>query len=318
MLAHCSARRAVTVLHRPCGKVQPRNFQRRTFVSIETLTNGFLDVATALPLPPSFPPYSTTIIICTIVSRLIWTVPFSIWAKQRQRRAEEEVMPIINSLKPGVSKLVLAEMQKAGVRGTKEQIQAAHGKRVKQLLTTRRKQLFSEYRCSPGFTMAIPIITQVPLFMGFSIVLNRLSQAPTPFDSESFLTLSTLVHADPTATLPIALGLITLANVESSRWFITDAQRERQEKVQKWKEDRVARGETVIEPQKIIKSTLRLISVGRIVVATMVPGGVILYWVTSATFGLVQTWIMDYWELRRKRKLAPAPAHSKKRPAAKQ
>lgn len=120
--------------------------------------------------------------------------------------------------------------------------------------------------------MAIPIITQVPLFMGFSIVLNRLSQAPTPFDSESFLMLSTLAHADPTATLPIALGLITLANVESSRWFMTDAQRERQEKVQKWKEDRIARGETVIEPQKIIKSALRLISVGRIVVATMVPG----------------------------------------------
>jgi inner membrane protein COX18 len=108
--------------------------------------------------------------------------------------------------------------------------------------------------------------------MGFSIVLNRLSQAPTPFDSESFLMLSTLAHADPTATLPIALGLITLANVESSRWFMTDAQRERQEKVQKWKEDRIARGETVIEPQKIIKSALRLISVGRIVVATMVPG----------------------------------------------
>jgi inner membrane protein COX18 len=196
-------------------------------------------------------------------------------------------MPIINSLKPGVSKLVLAEMQKVGVRGTKEQIQVAHGKRVEQLvsrrmflssqsndiqLTTRRKQLFSEYRCSPGLTIAIPIITQVPLFMGFSIVLNRLSQAPTPFDSESFLTLSTLAHADPTATLPIALGLITLANVESSRWFMTDTQRERQEKVQKWKEGRVARGETVIEPQKIIKSVLRLISVGRIVVATMVPG----------------------------------------------
>lgn len=46
-------------------------------------------------------------------------------------------MPIINSLKPGVSKLVLAEMQKAGVRGTKEQIQAVHGKRVKQLVSRR-------------------------------------------------------------------------------------------------------------------------------------------------------------------------------------
>jgi len=225
-------------------------------------------------------------------------------------------MPIINSLKPGVSKLVLAEMQKVGVRGTKVQIQAAHAKRVKQLLTTRRKQMFSQYRCSPGLTMVIPILTQLPLFMGFSIVLTRLSQAPTPFDSESFLTLSTLAHTDPTATLPIVLGLITLANVESSRWFITGEQREREEKVQKWKEDRVARGETVIEPNKIVKSVLRLVSVGRIIIATMVPGSVVLYWVTSAAFGLVQTWIMDYWELRRKWSLTSVS--STKTAAAKQ
>jgi inner membrane protein COX18 len=120
--------------------------------------------------------------------------------------------------------------------------------------------------------MAIPPLTQLPVFVGCSMVLSRLAQYPTPFDSESFLTLSTLAHPDPTATLPIALGFITLANVESSRWFMTEQQRDRQLEVQKWKEERVARGETVLEPQKIIKSALRLVSVGRIIVATMVPG----------------------------------------------
>lgn len=81
MLAHCSARRAAYVLHRPCRTVQPHRspfFQRRT-LTIETFTNGFLDLAAALPLPPSLPPYSTTIIICTVISRFLWTVPFSIW-----------------------------------------------------------------------------------------------------------------------------------------------------------------------------------------------------------------------------------------------
>ena len=170
--------------------------------------------------------------------------------------------------------------------------------------------------------MAIPPLTQLPVFVGCSIVLAHVSQHPTPLDSESFLTLSTLVHPDPTATLPIALGFITLANVESSRWFMTDQQREREVKVQRWKEEKIAKGERVIEPQKIIKSALRLVSVGRILIATMVPGvkllslcivsfpgssvlqSVVLYWVTSATFGLVQTWLLDYWELRRKRRLA--------------
>lgn len=120
--------------------------------------------------------------------------------------------------------------------------------------------------------MAVPPLTQVPVFVGCSIVLAHISQHPTPFDSESFLTLSTLVHPDPTATLPIALGFITLANVESSRWFMTDQQREREIKVQKWREERIAKGERVVEPQKIIKSTLRLVSVGRILIAAMVPG----------------------------------------------
>lgn len=180
--------------------------------------------------------------------------------------------------------------------------------------------------------MAIPPLTQLPVFVGCSIVLAHVSQHPTPLDSESFLTLSTLVHPDPTAALPIALGFITLANVESSRWFMTDQQREREVKVQRWKEEKIAKGERVIEPQKIIKSALRLVSVGRILIATMVPGvellslccpfsdssilqSVVLYWVTSATFGLVQTWLFDYWELRRKRRLA-ALASSSSPPSA--
>ncbi|EGO01870.1 hypothetical protein SERLA73DRAFT_48670 [Serpula lacrymans var. lacrymans S7.3] len=205
-------------------------------------------------------------------------------------------------------------MKRAQVRAPKEELQIMHAKRVKQLLTDRRTQLLSEHRCRPLPTMLIPPLTQLPLFMGFSVVLNRLSQSPTPFDSESFFTLSTLAHADPTATLPIALGFITLANVETSRWFITDQQREREKKVAKWKEERLSQGHTILEPQKIIKSALRLVSVGRILVGTMVPGGVILYWVTSATFGLIQTWIFDYWEMRRKKHISqrqPSPKASK-------
>ncbi|KAF9247303.1 60Kd inner membrane protein-domain-containing protein [Melanogaster broomeanus] len=286
---------------------------RRNFVSLDVLKDGFLDLAIALPIPALWPAYSTTIILCTVLSRLALTVPFSIWAKRRQWRAEEQVLPILQSEQPTVAKRVLEDMQKDKVRGTKEELQKIHGTRMKEILTARRKELFAEYRCRPGVTMAIPPLTQLPIFVGCSMILSHLSRYPTPFDSEPFLTLSTLAHPDPTATLPIALGLITLANVESSAWFMTDQQRERQLKVQAWKEKKVARGETVLEPQKIIKSVLRLASIGRIIVATMVPGGVVLYWITSATFGLVQTWILDYWELRRKRKLAissPLPSPS--------
>jgi inner membrane protein COX18 len=62
---------------------------------------------------------------------------------------------------------------------------------------------------------------------------------------------------------------------------MTDQQREREVNVQKWREERIAKGERVIEPQKIIKSALRLVSVGRILIATMVPGVELFVFVLS-------------------------------------
>jgi inner membrane protein COX18 len=50
---------------------------KRRFTS--GIQDGFLDLAVALPWPTSFPPYSSTIILLTVVSRLALTVPFSVW-----------------------------------------------------------------------------------------------------------------------------------------------------------------------------------------------------------------------------------------------
>ena len=156
------------------------------------------------------------------------------------------------------------------------------------------------------------MISQLPLFVGTSWVLANASQYPTVFDSESFLTLTSLAHPDPTATFPIVLGLITLANVETGRWFISADALKREQKVAKWAADKRARGETVLEPRKIIQSGMRALAVGRILIAVMIPGvgyprcsllikltchetqSVELYWVASATFGLIQTWTLDY------------------------
>ncbi|KDQ64575.1 hypothetical protein JAAARDRAFT_117940 [Jaapia argillacea MUCL 33604] len=274
--------------------------QRTLFTStIQSLSNEFLDLAIALPFPASWPAYSSTIILVTIVSRLVLTVPFSIWAKKRQWRAEELVIPHLQELQPKVAQAVYNEMKKAGIRGPKEKLQAYHSHKVKQLLSTRRKQLYSEHHCSPITTMAIPVATQLPLFAATSLVLSNISHAPTPLDSESFLTLTSLAHADPTATLPIALGLITLANVDASRWFISEEKREQQLKVEKQDEAKRARGELVLKPMKMVQSGLRILAVGRILVGALVPGGVVIYWVTSAAFGLIQSWVFDFWEYRR-------------------
>src|ERR1700735_2812694 len=92
---------------------------KRQFTS--SIYGGFLDLAIALPWPSSLPPYSSTIILLTVASRLSATVPFSVWvsllqpsqvgirlhvsqAKRRQWRAEELVMPALQEAKPLVQK----------------------------------------------------------------------------------------------------------------------------------------------------------------------------------------------------------------------
>ena len=80
------------------------------------------------------------------------------------------------------------------------------------------------------------------------------------------------MNPDPTAAIPILIGMITFANVESAKWFISDNQKSRQEKVENWNAEKRAQGHTVIEPRKIVQNALRVMSVGRILIAAVVPG----------------------------------------------
>lgn len=115
--------------------------------------------------------------------------------------------------------------------------------------------------------MLIPPLSQLPVFMGLTVVFNRLSIAPTPFDSESFLTLTSLAHPDPTMALPLLLGFITMANVESKNWLMTAAEREQQRQF-----------ENRPHAANLIKPILRGLSVIRIVVAAITPGvGLIIF-----------------------------------------
>ncbi|KAH9844255.1 60Kd inner membrane protein-domain-containing protein [Rhodofomes roseus] len=301
MFARCSTLRPTRhALHLP--RAQPARPRKFTASAIQTLTDGFLDLAIALPYPASLPPYSTTIILVTVASRLIFTVPFSVWAKNRQWRAEHVVMPQVEQEIPELNKQAIADMKKDGYRGELEVARKERNKRLKVLADARKKELLVKHGCTPLPTMLIPPITQLPLFVGFTVILSRASQAPTGFDSESFLTLTSLSHSDPTLALPIVVGLVTLMQVESTRWFASAAAMQRQAKVAEWVAARRAKGEAVLEPGKIVQSGLRGLSVARILIAAVVPGSVQVYWATSAVFGLVQSWVLNAWDARRTRR----------------
>lgn len=56
---------------------------------------------------------------------------------------------------------------------------------------------------------------------------------------------------------------------------------ERERKVSQWTAEKRANGHTVLEPKKIIQTSMRFFSVGRILIAAMVPGVRMLHPVES-------------------------------------
>lgn len=120
--------------------------------------------------------------------------------------------------------------------------------------------------------MFLPPLVQLPPFFAITMMLRHLSEDPTPFDAESFFTLATLAHPDPTMTLPILLGIITMANVETNNWLMTATQRADLQKLEERRAQMKGDGKRILEPGRIIKTALRGLSVARILVASVMPG----------------------------------------------
>ncbi|KAF9055410.1 hypothetical protein BDZ89DRAFT_938575 [Hymenopellis radicata] len=260
--------------------------QRRGFIA-----DAFLELATALPYPASWPPYSTTIIIGTVLIR-IGILPVAIWGNNRMIRYQKYVEPALREMRPQVSHQVLSAMRKEKFQGDKEAWKKAFSERIKPVLKSHQRELCIEHKCQQLPTTILPAVVQLAVFLPSSWFLAHLATDPfSSFDSESFMSLTRLSSEDESLGFPIALGLVTMANVESSTWFMTADEREAL-RVQEAK--RQEKGEFTLPVGKVIKFALRGVSVVRIIIASQVSGAVVIYWVTSAVFGLFQTWWMEY------------------------
>lgn len=118
-----------------------------------------------------------------------------------------------------------------------------------------------------------PPVAQIPVFMLLSaIFLHAANEPGSVLRNEAFFTLQSLAHPDPTVTLPIILGLVSLASIETSKWFISEEQSRRFAEIRRREHARRASGKIVIQPMKYAKSISRGLSVGRIVLAAIAPG----------------------------------------------
>lgn len=71
-----------------------RCFWAEFYQHLTPATNQFLDLAIALPFPPSFPPYASTILLGTVILRLAF-LPTLLWVslQETHRRYSIHVLP---------------------------------------------------------------------------------------------------------------------------------------------------------------------------------------------------------------------------------
>ena len=144
-------------------------------------------------------------------------------------------------------------------------------------LETRQKEIFKKYSCSPTLTMLIPAVSQLPLFVFSTALFSSVATRPTPLDDESFLTLTSLARPDPTGTLPVVLGLVTLANVETAGWFVGAERAARTAAIearQQAQDEKTREAGGIVKPRtkNVVQSSLRALSIVRIVIGIMVDG----------------------------------------------
>lgn len=144
--------------------------------------------------------------------------------------------------------------------------------KARSQMTKKFNELIKERKCDPKWTIPISALLQAPPYIAFSMILSRVAADPlTPFRSESFLTLTSLAHPDPTMALPIVLGIISMANVDTRSWWMTAAEQEREKKYHQWKVEKAEKkGKPYV--QSPLKSILRGLSIARIGLAMLVPG----------------------------------------------
>ncbi|PBL02417.1 hypothetical protein ARMGADRAFT_1005798 [Armillaria gallica] len=224
-------------------------------------------------------------------------------------RYQQLVIPEVEKRKPYIWQEELLKMRKEGFRGDKEETRKVLSQRIQPIFKGLEKQLCKVYRCQKIPTMVVPPLSQMAVFFPMSIFFGGVAADPfSGFDAESFMTLTSLSRPDETLTIPILVGLITMANVESSTWFMTATEKQAVAQREQRRKDAASKGVHHIAPANGIKQALRVVSVLRIVFAAQVSGAIALYWATSSLCGLFQTWFM---ESLRRRKLGPSPPNDK-------
>ncbi|KAH3684831.1 hypothetical protein WICPIJ_004184 [Wickerhamomyces pijperi] len=269
---------------------------KRTFVTetLSVLTSSVQSVHAFTGLP-----WWAVIPLTTITLRSLWTLPLAIFQRQRIQK-QSSLRPIVNAMGP-ILRLKLAakaqasrekESQRGNSGGLKgaaatlnyEQIMLLSAKERRN----RQKELFKAHGCQAYKNFILPAF-QIPLWVALSATFRELSGSfDTSVTSNMDLSLTDqgalwftdLTLADPLHILPVVLGGLVLTNVE---WNFKTFQ------LQSFG---VKRSQRITMIDSMINIS-RLSVVFFMAVASQAPSALVLYWISSNVFSIIQNIFLD-------------------------
>ncbi|KAG7194757.1 Cytochrome c oxidase assembly protein cox18, mitochondrial [Scheffersomyces spartinae] len=266
-------------------------------------------------------PWWALIPMTTITLRSIWTLPLAI-AQRKRIQKQSTLKPLVAATNP-VLKMKLArevlrqkkettrktqqESRSSSGQPTDEQkvfqaLQALKANRVANLkyeqivlmaakeTRKRQKKLFSDHGVQMWKNMVLPMF-QIPLWVGMSFTFRDLSGWSTwdaiknkaldpSLYTEGILWFPDLSIADPWCILPVVLGAISIFNVE---WTF---------KTLELMKLTIRKGNR-ITIQDSLANVARMSVVFMMAISLHAPTALVLYWISSQVFSLVQNIILD-------------------------
>jgi YidC/Oxa1 family membrane protein insertase len=153
------------------------------------------------------------------------------------------------------------------------ELQKKHGN-DRQRLSQETMALYQQHRVNP-VAGCLPMLVQIPIFLGLYNAIMNLSTTGQGFWTESFLWLPNLADPDPWHILPIVAGLF--------QWVQTQMMRP-------------ANQPKTNDPQQaMMNSIMNIMPITVIIFGWAFAAGPVLYWATQSVYSVIQQWFITGW-----------------------
>ncbi|KAA1109827.1 hypothetical protein PGTUg99_035535 [Puccinia graminis f. sp. tritici] len=255
------------------------------------------DFLISQPLQPLS--YTTTVILATILVRSTTTLPVSIWSRLRINRFERIVLPTFKAFRTNLAlRAKRAFLDPAQI--------AVYQRHLQSKLKRELDRLISENRCRPSVTIMGSLGIHVPVIYGLTTVLRTacervppgspLAIEPSPILGESLL--------EPDLALALVCWAAFLVNIElnASFRYLRRSSASSDSSTPKTAQTRnqasfIARGLSFWTPEKI-RSASFLAGIGMMGISSSQPALVLIYWLTSNCFSILQSVCFIYLDHR--------------------